>query len=122
MLLYSVKFLTPQSNIGRLNVVPRHRASSPQTQALLNALSEHPKEWRYGYDLSKQTGLKSGTLYPLLIRLSESGMLESDWRDPEREGKPPRHVYRLTARGLAMAKEELRRTSKATLTPSQGVA
>jgi PadR family transcriptional regulator, regulatory protein PadR len=88
--------------------VPRSRQSSPQTKALLAALAGRPEEWRYGYDLSKETGLKSGTLYPLLIRLSEMGMLESEWREPEREGKPPRHVYRLTSQGLTMAEEALK--------------
>jgi DNA-binding PadR family transcriptional regulator len=58
----------------------------------------------HGYELSKQTGLKSGTLYPLLIRLSDQGLLESEWQEPERPGKPPRHAYRLTREGLAFAR------------------
>jgi PadR family transcriptional regulator, regulatory protein PadR len=61
--------------------------------------------WQHGYELSKQTGLKSGTLYPLLIRLSDQGLLESQWQEPERSGKPPRHAYKLTASGLALARE-----------------
>ena len=36
-------------------------------------------EWRYGYDISRNTGLKSGTLYPILMRLAEHGMLETSW-------------------------------------------
>ena len=78
--------------------------SSPQTQVLLAALSRKPCTWRYGYDLSKDTGLSSGTLYPLLIRLSDQGLLESQWLEPERPGKPPRHAYRLTSNGLALAR------------------
>ncbi|PTT79495.1 PadR family transcriptional regulator, partial [Pseudomonas sp. HMWF010] len=38
---------------------------SRQTSVVLAALLEQPQAWRYGYDLSKETGLKSGTLYPL---------------------------------------------------------
>jgi len=64
-----------------------------------------PRSWQYGYELSKQTGLKSGTLYPLLIRLSDQGLLESRWLEPERPGKPPRHAYKLTPNGLALARE-----------------
>jgi len=55
--------------------------------------------------LSKRTGLKSGTLYPLLMRLSDRGLLEADWQEPAQVGRPPRHVYRLTPDGLAVARE-----------------
>jgi hypothetical protein len=61
--------------------------------------------WQYGYELSKQTYLKSGTLYPLLMRLSDQGLLASRWQEPERPGRPPRHAYRLTPTGLAFARE-----------------
>jgi PadR family transcriptional regulator PadR len=82
----------------RLNV-------SRQTRYLLAALLEQPRAWRHGYELSKDTGLKSGTLYPQLIRLSDQGFLDSRWKEPERPGRPPRHVYRLTASGRALARE-----------------
>jgi DNA-binding PadR family transcriptional regulator len=62
--------------------------------------------WRHGYELSQQTGLKSGTLYPLLIRLSDQGWLEARWTEPEREGRPPRHEYRLTREGAALASKQ----------------
>src|SRR5215468_5916121 len=85
--------------------MPRKPNHSRQTRALLAALLDRPQMWRHGYDLSKETGLRSGTLYPLLIRLSEQGLLESRWREAERPGLPPRHVYRLTASGRALAHE-----------------
>ena len=67
-------------------------------------MSRQPRTWQYGYVLSKETGLKSGTLYPLLIRLSDQGLLESQWQEPELPGKPPRHSYRLTTSGRALAR------------------
>src|ERR1700758_2484618 len=79
--------------------------NSAQTRRLLSAMLQQPRTWQYGYELSKQTGLKSGTLYPLLIRLSDQGLLESQWQEPERPGKPPRHAYKLTPDGLALARE-----------------
>ncbi|MFL6603573.1 MAG: PadR family transcriptional regulator [Steroidobacteraceae bacterium] len=85
----------------------RSRKSSPQTLALLSVLLEQPRTWQHGYELSKATGLKSGTLYPILIRLSDEGFLDSRWKDAERPGRPPRHVYRLTATGLALAREHV---------------
>ena len=59
--------------------------------------------WRSGYELSKRTGVKAGTLYPLLIRLCEQGVLEATWREADQLGRPPRHLYRLTAQGLGSA-------------------
>jgi DNA-binding PadR family transcriptional regulator len=79
--------------------------SSAQTRELLAIMLRQPRTWQYGYELSKQTGLKSGTLYPLLIRLSDQGLLDSQWLEPERPGKPPRHAYKLTPNGLAFARE-----------------
>lgn len=78
---------------------------SAQTKAVLSALSAAPDEWRYGYDLCKSTGIKSGTLYPLLVRLNEQGFLEAEWIPPEFAGRPPRHAYRLTPAGRALAAE-----------------
>jgi PadR family transcriptional regulator PadR len=78
---------------------------SRQTRSVLAALLAQPQAWRYGYDLSKETGLKSGTLYPLLIRLGDQGLLEAEWRQPLQPGRPPRHAYRLTEKGAALARE-----------------
>jgi len=78
--------------------------ASRQTRELLMTLLQDPKTWRHGYDLSKDTGLKSGTLYPLLMRLSDQGLLESKWRETEEPGRPARHLYRLTTRGAAAAR------------------
>jgi PadR family transcriptional regulator PadR len=83
------------------------RKCSRQTLALLAALMEWPRTWQHGYEISKETGLKSGTLYPILMRLSDQGLLNSRWKDAERPGRPPRHVYRLTAAGLALAREQV---------------
>jgi len=85
--------------------MPRTPHISPQTRTVLAALSSQPQAWRYGYDLARETGLKSGTLYPLLIRLADQGFLEAEWRQPLQPGRPPRHAYRLTERGLRLAAE-----------------
>ena len=85
----------------------RSRKSSDQTLAVLAVLIEQPRSWRYGYDLSTETGLKSGTLYPILMRLSDRQLLDSKWETQGRGGRPPRHMYRLTAQGLAYAREHL---------------
>lgn len=80
-----------------------HRRPSKQMLKLLDTLSARPREWRHGYDIIKETGLFSGTLYPLLMRMTDQGLVEAEWREPTQAGRPPRHAYRLTAQGLALA-------------------
>ena len=75
------------------------RRFSPQTLTVLSVLKAAKSEWLYGLEISAATGLKSGSLYPILIRLSEQGVLDHQWREPVRPGRPPRHAYRLTALG-----------------------
>ena len=69
---------------------------SVQTLSVLAALCEQPSQWRHGYALAKHTGLKSGTLYPILIRLADRGLVEACWQDEPQRGRPRRHLYRLT--------------------------
>jgi PadR family transcriptional regulator PadR len=78
---------------------------SAQTLSVLAALCDEPSQWQHGYALAKQTGLKSGTLYPILIRLADRGLVEACWQDEPEPGRPRRHLYRLTAAGLASAAE-----------------
>ena len=83
----------------------RKRQPSKQMRLLLDALSAQRREWRHGYDLMKETGLASGTLYPLLMRMTDQGLVDAEWREPAQPGRPARHAYRLTAAGVALALE-----------------
>src|SRR3954467_5261397 len=83
----------------------RSRRPSPQTVKLLDALAADPSEWRYGYELGQEVGLKSGSLYPILMRLCDRGSLEARGETDAPPGRPPRHLYRLTATGLLLAAE-----------------
>jgi DNA-binding PadR family transcriptional regulator len=74
---------------------------------VLAALCEEPSQWRHGYALAGQTGLKSGTLYPILIRLADRGLVEARWQDEPVPGRPRRHLYRLTADGVTAATRAL---------------
>jgi PadR family transcriptional regulator, regulatory protein PadR len=87
---------------------------SPQTLSVLAALCEQPSAWQHGYALARQTGLKSGTLYPILIRLADRGLVEACWQEEPAPGRPRRHLYRLTADGLASATAALAETEPAT--------
>jgi DNA-binding PadR family transcriptional regulator len=70
---------------------------------VLAALAVEPSAWRHGYDLCIETGLKSGSLYPILIRLADRGLLEACWGDEASQPGPRRHLYRLTTTGAEYA-------------------
>ena len=94
--------------------MPRIPNTSPQTLSLLSSLLASRNSWRHGYDLAQECELKSGTLYPLLMRLADQGFLESRW-ETDRETHRPRHVYRLTAKGATHAKAQIREHAPRTL-------
>ena len=81
----------------------RSRRPSAQTLRVLGALAAEPLGWRYGYELGAEVGLRSGSLYPILVRLSDRGLLEAAWESDPPPGRPPRHLYRLTASGREYA-------------------
>ena len=95
------------------------RLTRTATRTLL-ALLEEPRSWRHGYDLMKVAEVSSGTLYPLLARLTDDGWLDARWEESEFPGKPPRQLYRLTASGRVQGREAVGRASAAWLTkPSE---
>ncbi len=84
-----------------------HPRFSTQTLAVLATLAADPAGWLHGYLIAKRTELASGTLYPILIRLAERGLIEARWEDEQPAGRPRRHLYRLTADGLVAARTAL---------------
>jgi PadR family transcriptional regulator, regulatory protein PadR len=81
----------------------RERRPSAQTMAVLGALADHPDQWHHGYALCRTLGIKAGTVYPILIRLAERGLVETSWEHAPPSGRPPRHQYRITNAGAEYA-------------------
>jgi PadR family transcriptional regulator, regulatory protein PadR len=81
------------------------RRPSAQTVAVLGAFAADPSTWRYGYELGQEVGLKAGSLYPILMRLSDRGLLDATWETDSPPGRPPRHLYRLSGAGVRLAAE-----------------
>jgi PadR family transcriptional regulator PadR len=78
-------------------------------ERVLTVMIADPSAPQYGYDLMKAAKLPSGTLYPMLARLEQDGLVDAEW-EAQREdaaGRPPRKYYRLTAEGLRVARLEL---------------
>ena len=78
---------------------------SLQTLHVLESFLENVSEELAGADIQKRSGLASGTLYPILLRLESAGRLVSRWEavDPTTAGRPRRRLYRFTPGGLARA-------------------
>src|ERR1700723_3226109 len=81
-------------------------------ERVLRAFLADPADPRYGYDLMKAAGLKSGTLYPMLGRLEDDRLVTSAWETPQQDGQRPRKYYRLTGEGIRVARLELAQASR----------
>jgi PadR family transcriptional regulator len=77
---------------------------------VLRFLLDNPRQCRSGAEIAKATGVFSGTLYPLLIRLENAGWLSSEWEQvqPSEVGRPRRRFYTLTPNGQNWASSALR--------------
>ncbi len=80
-----------------------------QTIRVLSALLASPRAELSGSQIRRTANLKSGTLYPILLRLEHAGWLESRWEveDPQSLGRPRRRYYRVTALGARQARPAL---------------
>lgn len=92
----------------------RNRSPSRQALAVLTVLAQRPHDWLYGLEIARLTGLKSGSLYPILIRSAERGMVESQWLEPVEPGRPPRHAYRILPAGIAALREAEKMDARST--------
>lgn len=75
-----------------------------KTHALIQvamALLGDPTGRYWGYELSKQSGVRSGVLYPMLTRMLDEGFLADGWEAPTaiRDKRPSRRYYELTDKG-----------------------
>ncbi|MEM9670704.1 MAG: helix-turn-helix transcriptional regulator [Pseudomonadota bacterium] len=72
------------------------------TLKVLGPFYERPKQEFTGRQIGRETGLPSGTVYPILIRLAEAGWLSNRWEEnsPQQVGRPRRRYYRITKAGF----------------------
>jgi len=76
---------------------------------VVRVMIERPRKSYSGAEIAKETGVGSGTLYPLLARLEDAGWAKSRWEDvdPHKVGRPRRRLYQLTALGQTRARAAL---------------
>jgi PadR family transcriptional regulator, regulatory protein PadR len=77
------------------------------TLKVLRCFMEQPRQELSGADITRETTVFSGSLYPILLRLEAAGWLNSHWEniDPKEAGRPRRRYYLLTATGQRLANE-----------------
>ena len=82
-------------------------------ERVLRVFLADPSARHHGYDLMKAARLSSGTLYPMLARLHDQGLLTAAWEAQAGDvgGRPPRKYYQLTGEGIRVARLELARVS-----------
>jgi DNA-binding PadR family transcriptional regulator len=82
---------------------------SLQTLKVLQVFLESPGSALAGAEIGSQTGLASGTLYPILIRLEKFGWLSSYWKNvtAQEAKRPRRRYYKITAIGESKARQVL---------------
>lgn len=93
-------------------------------ERVLRVFLDDPSGRRYGYDLMKAARLASGTLYPMLARLQDEGLVASEWEAQRDDagGRPPRKYYQLTGEGIRVARVELAQAALAAPRGTRGTA
>jgi len=78
-------------------------------RTFLAAFNEDVRAEIAGAELMRVARVASGTLYPILLRFENAGLLQSRWEEemPELLGRPRRRFYRLTQAGAQLAHEAL---------------
>jgi DNA-binding PadR family transcriptional regulator len=76
------------------------RLTTPGAKVLAAFFAE-PHDAQYGFGLMRTTGVKSGSLYPMLDRLKRKGWIDGidESIDERAAGRPRRRLYRLTGLG-----------------------
>jgi DNA-binding PadR family transcriptional regulator len=83
-----------------------------QTLQVLRFLLRDPVGEHYGLEISRGSGLPTGSIYPILTRLETAGWIISAWEeiDESKEGRRRRRYYWLTDYGAKRAQAALDNT------------
>lgn len=73
------------------------RVTEPTVAVLRVLIAAAEPIW--GLRVIKATGLKAGSVYPILGRLEEGGWIVGEWESAQERSGPRRRLYRLTPDG-----------------------
>jgi PadR family transcriptional regulator, regulatory protein PadR len=85
-----------------------------QTLQVLRVLLDEPVSEHYGLKISENSGLPTGSIYPILTRLETAGWVTSAWEDIDEsaEGRRARRYYQLTDEGAESARREIEKAQQ----------
>lgn len=94
-------------SIEKPNMKPLRMTSS--VEVVLRMFVANPRLPLSSTEIVSATGVLSGTIVPILHRMEEMEMLESDWEDvePSVARRPRRRYYQITPWGIQRAHEQL---------------
>jgi PadR family transcriptional regulator, regulatory protein PadR len=101
------------------------RKASLATRLVFQAFLDSPSDETYGFELAEATDLASGSIYPILRRLEEEGLIRSRWAEVQgRDQRRRRRYYALTGEGRRVAQRETaeKREALRLLSPGWGAA
>jgi DNA-binding PadR family transcriptional regulator len=92
---------------------------SHQRLQVLSSFLQQPDVELSGADVMRLTELASGSLYPILYKLEDGGLLVSRWEteDPHALGRPRRRLYRVTPLGERVTREAVAKLNRLVATP-----
>ena len=98
---FAADLATYVASIHIYGMSTRQRILSPATVAVLQSIAAGVS---HGFDIMDAASLPSGTVYPILGRLERAGFVRSRWESQtlaQREKRPPRRYYEISAAGSA---------------------
>jgi DNA-binding MarR family transcriptional regulator len=93
-----------------------------QTRLLFQAFLDAPGDETWGFELSRASGLSAGTIYPMLRRLEDQGLIVSRWEQINESQckRRRRRYYRLSGEGKQVARKETQGARQALRSLSPG--
>ncbi|QXJ23352.1 PadR family transcriptional regulator [Actinomadura graeca] len=97
---------------GATEVRPLARMTDQMLAVLSVLLVSDGEKGQYGQAISAATALRTGTVYPILVRFERAGWVTSRWEDRDdpgeaRDSGAPRKYYKLTSEGRERARSAL---------------
>ena len=85
-----------------------------QTLQVLQVLQDDTAGQHYGLEISKKSGLPTGSVYPIMTRLEIAGWISSAWEDIDEsaQGRRRRRYYWLTEEGAVCARHEVEKARR----------
>jgi PadR family transcriptional regulator PadR len=99
--------LTNSAGLCRLpSMDAREPRLTQHSLTVLKLFADNPGDRLSGAEVMRLTRLLSGTLYPILLRFEECGLLESVWEEgsPQALGRPRKRLYAITPKGADLCR------------------